>query len=272
MDNPIPQNQALGDERKKKIAGCWDEWSGRYDYGRSYSKDLVLKEDEAWKGFFCSEFGTKPLKILDVGTGTGFLSIPLAELGHQVVGVDMSPGMMSRCMEKAHEKKLDMDLRMGDAESLPFEDESFDVVVSRWVLWTLLHPDKSVSEWYRVLKPGGRAYAFDTPFVGKDRNKFDNRIRRNMGRVLITIVERRNAWSETYGKELNERLPLNYDKPGSFDRQVKLFVDCGFSDVMALKMDDASEVSKEMWKRRPWRYRLSCKWNQEWYCVSCHKS
>jgi ubiquinone/menaquinone biosynthesis C-methylase UbiE len=256
--------QEYHNDLKKKLVEAWDEGCAYYDYDKFYDKDLSSKVDAAWKGFFSSELGNEGLRILDVGTGTGFLSIPLAELGHEVVGVDMSEGMMSICRRKAQGKNVKIDLRNGDAEELPFDDNSFDIVVSRWVLWTLFHPEKAVNEWHRVLRPEGRAYAFETPFIGKEKG---SQIKRYSARLMMSIVERRNAWSNKNGKEIKENLPLHYDYPGSFERQVKLFSDCGFADVTTSRMDEASAVSRETWGHIPLRYRLGWKWTQEWHYI-----
>lgn len=258
------------DLNKKKIAGCWDEWSAAYDWGRFLDRDLINKESATWKGFFSKELGEKRLRILDVGTGTGFLSVPLAEMGHDVVGVDMSDGMISRCRSKAEGSGVRIDLRKGDAEALPFDGGSFDVVVSRWVLWTLLYPDRAISEWHRVVRPGGRAYAFETPFVGKKAGSCD-KIKKNISTLMVSIIEQRNAWSEKYDTEIDKTLPLHYNKPGSYEQQVKLFGDCGFSDVATSRMDEASSISDEKWRKMPWRYRLGGKWDESWYYIRGYK-
>ena len=191
-------------ELKGRISRSWDRWSANYD------RHHDSREDDAWKRFLSEQLGRKQLKILDAGTGTGFLHIPLVELGHKVVGVDLSQGMMSICRRKAQEKGLEIDLRMGDVESLDLEDESFDAVVSRWVLWTLPHPDKALKERRRVVKPGGKILAFETPFVGRDKDKAGKRIRGILGKVMISIIEKRDLWDEQYDKEIDDLLPLNY--------------------------------------------------------------
>ena len=109
---------------------------------------------------FTKSLETKKLKILDVGTGNGSLALVLAGMGHDVVGIDISEGVLSVAKEKAKERGVNPDLRIGDAESLEFEDKCFDAVVSRIVLWTLPNPQKAIEEWRRVLKPGGKVYTF----------------------------------------------------------------------------------------------------------------
>ena len=253
-------------EIKNRISRSWDKWSANYD------RSLRSEEEEAWKRFFSEKFGGQKLRILDAGTGTGFLSVSLAELGHDVVGVDMSEGMLAVCRKKAKERRLNLDLRIGDAESLDFEDTSFDAVVSRWVLWTLPHPEKAIREWRRVIKPGEKIYTFETPFAGKNSDGVDRWMRRNLARLMISVIERRNAWAERYGKDIEEKLPLNYNKPGSvINKQVKLFEKCGLENVTVTKMKEASEICKENWEKMPLRYRLGWSGAGDWYSISGYR-
>ena len=96
-----------------------------------------------------------------MGTGTGFLAILFAEMGHKVTGVDLSEGMLEKAKQNADNMGLEIDLFHGDAENLPFEDCSFDLVVNKYLLWTLQEPACAVCEWKRVLKPGGMIFAID---------------------------------------------------------------------------------------------------------------
>ncbi len=100
-------------------------------------------------------------KALDIGTGPGQLAFYLAGAGFNVTGLDISPGMISIARKSAREMQLTIDFRTGDAENLDFADSSFDVVVSRNLVWTLPNPDLALKEWHRVLKPGGRIIVSD---------------------------------------------------------------------------------------------------------------
>ncbi|GEM_PF-6911243 len=62
--------------------------------------------------------------------GTGVLSPLLAEIGHNVTGIDLSDGMLGRAKEKADDRSLSAEFRIDDAENLSFEDELFDVVIN----------------------------------------------------------------------------------------------------------------------------------------------
>ena len=101
------------------------------------------------------------LDVLDMGCGPGFFSILLARLGHAVVAFDYTEGMLERALQNAAEAGVELEVRQGDAQSLPFPDASFDLIVSRNLTWNLEHPERAYAEWLRVLRPGGSLVNFD---------------------------------------------------------------------------------------------------------------
>ncbi|MCC7105671.1 MAG: class I SAM-dependent methyltransferase [Chloroflexi bacterium] len=96
------------------------------------------------------------LDVLDVGCGTGFLATLFARLGHRAVGIDAADEMLDLARTKASTEGLAVVFQRADAESLPFPDQSFDLLVERHVIWTLPRPSVALGEWTRVLRPGGR--------------------------------------------------------------------------------------------------------------------
>jgi SAM-dependent methyltransferase len=93
--------------------------------------------------------------VLDVACGTGVLARHAAERvqpGGRVVGLDLNAGML----EVARRKAPGLDLRQGAAEELPFDDGSFDAVVSQFGLMFFADRERALREAWRVLKPGGR--------------------------------------------------------------------------------------------------------------------
>ena len=112
----------------------------------------------------------KGLRILDVGTGTGFFAILLSQTGHQVEGIDLTPAMLSEAQEVAAQRGLSIVFREMDAQALDYPDESFDVVLSRNLTWTLPEPEKAYREWFRVLKPGGWLLNFDADYAANVRS------------------------------------------------------------------------------------------------------
>lgn len=96
-------------------------------------------------------------RILDVATGTGWTARELARRGARVTGVDIAEGMLSAGREITSEQGLDIAFERGDAEALPFEDETFDAAISTFGIMFTADPRTAAAELARVLKPGGRA-------------------------------------------------------------------------------------------------------------------
>ena len=97
----------------------------------------------------------RPLRVLDIGTGTGFFACILAEQGHDATGIDLTPDMVEHAEHMAAVLGLDASFLVMDAENPQFAPESFDVLVTRNLTWTLPHIAKAYREWYQLLKPGG---------------------------------------------------------------------------------------------------------------------
>jgi SAM-dependent methyltransferase len=94
-------------------------------------------------------------RVLDVATGPGYVAAAAAARGARVVGLDFSPSMIA----EARRRYPDIECLEGDAEALPFDDDSFDVVLMNFGLLHLARPEAAIAHAYRVLAPGGR-YAF----------------------------------------------------------------------------------------------------------------
>jgi SAM-dependent methyltransferase len=95
-------------------------------------------------------------KVLDVACGSGNVAIRAAQAGGQVVGVDLTPELFDAGRRMAREAGVSVDWVEGDAEALPFEDESFDVVLSTFGAMFAPRHEVAAAELARVLRPGGR--------------------------------------------------------------------------------------------------------------------
>ena len=91
--------------------------------------------------------------VLDAGCGTGSLSLLLADHGHHVTGIDLSPNMVDHARRKLAGR--DATFLVGDAGNPPVGDRRFDVVLCRHLLWTLPRPAAALRRWFSVLRPGG---------------------------------------------------------------------------------------------------------------------
>ncbi|MCU1303305.1 MAG: Methyltransferase type 11 [Candidatus Sulfotelmatobacter sp.] len=109
-------------------------------------------------------------RLLDVACGTGNSAIPATRAGASVTGVDIAPNLLAQARERAAAENLDIHFEEGDAEELPFEKHSFDIVLSMFGAMFAPRPERVAAELLRVCKPGGLiAMANWTPegFVGK---------------------------------------------------------------------------------------------------------
>jgi SAM-dependent methyltransferase len=93
-------------------------------------------------------------RVLEVGVGTGLLALPLREAGIEVAGVDLSPAMLRKCVEKAG-GTVPLPLVVGDATRLPFADGAFGAAYLRWVLHLVPDWRAVLAEVVRVVRPGG---------------------------------------------------------------------------------------------------------------------
>ena len=142
-------------------------WNHRYTgYSKVNQKELEGIQRERWKKQFKQLLPeNQNLKVLDIGTGPGFFSIILEELGYSnITGVDYSYKMLEVAKEniqKYGKEHSSIQLIQMDAQNLEFEPESFDIIVSRNLTWNLQNPQQAYSEWLRVLKPYGALFIFD---------------------------------------------------------------------------------------------------------------
>ncbi|MCL2136210.1 MAG: methyltransferase domain-containing protein [Coriobacteriia bacterium] len=143
-----------------ETASYWDSQADALHAQRSES----LGSDELiiWENALSQALPTgKSLRILDAGTGTGFLSVILSLMGHEVVGVDISPVMIQCAYETAAMFGQRIEFRIMDCANLDFQNESFDAVVCLELMSSLPDERPVLSEFKRVLKTDGHLIAID---------------------------------------------------------------------------------------------------------------
>jgi 2-polyprenyl-3-methyl-5-hydroxy-6-metoxy-1,4-benzoquinol methylase len=134
------------------------ETGARYDMTREPSEDYYARMYLHFIGQDLRDrFGAGKLAILDYGCGQGRLSIPLAQEGHRVTGVDISPEAIGRADENAREAGVTVSWHAGGMESLPgaFTGESFDVILCTEVLYMAEDPVPLLTGLLGYLRPGG---------------------------------------------------------------------------------------------------------------------
>ena len=100
-------------------------------------------------------------KVLEVAPGPGYLAVEIARLGFQVTGLDISHTFVQIGSENARQAGVSVDFRQGDAAVMPFEADSFDLIVCQAAFKNFVHPASALDEMYRVLRSGGTAVIQD---------------------------------------------------------------------------------------------------------------
>ncbi|MEV3969676.1 class I SAM-dependent methyltransferase [Streptomyces sp. NPDC050698] len=131
----------------------WDARAASFDE----EPDHGLRDPEvrrAWAGRLRGWLPGRAGDVLDLGCGTGSLSLLASEQGHRVTGVDLSPAMVTLARQKLAGR--DAVFLVGDAASPPVGEQGFDTVLVRHVLWALPDPGRALRHWRGLLRPGGR--------------------------------------------------------------------------------------------------------------------
>ena len=133
----------------------WDKEAASFDDEPDHGlRDPVVHE--TWSNFLRAALPYTHATILDIGCGTGSLSVLLAGLGHHVTGIDLSPSMISLARAKAARLGLQIEFHVMDAASPQLPHGEFDGIVCRHLLWTLPEPKQVLQRWADLLKPKGR--------------------------------------------------------------------------------------------------------------------
>lgn len=157
------------DGEKRLTAAAYDRWSHVWDLAR-YTNQTIYRTA-------LQLLDARHRTVLDVGCGTGLMSVRLARSGRRVAAVDLSAAMIARARRRYG---LAVDFIEGDAEDLPFNDDAFDAVVNLISFHHYPDPLRAVAEFRRVLRRDGRLVLI----------AFDRRSH------YIALAQRMNAWTK----------------------------------------------------------------------------
>ena len=163
--------------------------------GRSVWTDAILKYAPR-KGI---------LEILDVGTGPGVFATILAMEGHRATGIDISENMLKEARENSERMGVSPKYFLMNSQELAFPDHSFDMIVSRNVVWTIKEPELAYKSWLRCLKPGGRVIVFDA----------------NHDKDMKMSVQREQKYKDRFGEEPPVSY-TDYEEARGFRKELKL--------------------------------------------------
>lgn len=216
-----------------------DYWDLRANgFSNAVEEELVTESYKEWTDFFRNAIIKEHAEVLDDGTGPGFFAVILADLGHRVSAIDYSEQMVMQARNRLEQLGLEANILKMDAQNLEFQDHSFDVIVSRAVLWNLDNPGKAYAEMYRVLKPGGKIiiddgnmylYQHDEEYARQRQRMLEERRelsvddgglhrKYNTDNVDFSIIER-----------IAENLPMSFQRRPQWD--FEQLIRLGFTDI-----------------------------------------
>lgn len=211
-------------------------WDGRSEgYSEVNVAELGSYKMTVWKELINrykpAVIGRK-LKVLDIGTGPGFFAITMASCGYEVTAVDYTDAMLHKAKHNAGSYANSIKFMQMDAHYLDFEDNTFDLIVTRNLTWNLEKPDQAYQEWHRVLVPGGRLLNFDANWYlhlydeSKRSEYQEDRINAQKKGVNDHYIHTNTIKME----EIAKNLPLSRTMRPQWDAAV--LINTGFKKVM----------------------------------------
>lgn len=180
-------------QRQELITAYWSDHAVSYD-DHPTSRLHMGDAADVWQRIWASALPDAPLSVLDLGTGTGQVALHLWALGHRVTGTDLAEGMLDLARAKAAALQDPPAFLVGDAAEPDLPEASYDAVTARYLLWTLRHPERSLSRWLRLLRPGGTLAVVDSTWfergiaTGHDRRDDDVFLRAYRDAVADTVT------------------------------------------------------------------------------------
>ncbi|SER62829.1 class I SAM-dependent methyltransferase [Corynebacterium cystitidis] len=135
-----------------------NHWSGRAaEYHEHHlTKVRFPHYREAWTKVLIQALPPPPARILDAGTGPGYVAELCSDIGYEVVGIDIAPGMLELARKNyPHLEFIETNVVNPQVEGV------FDAVVARYVLWTLTDPQRALTRWMELIPAGGLIVAID---------------------------------------------------------------------------------------------------------------
>jgi 2-polyprenyl-3-methyl-5-hydroxy-6-metoxy-1,4-benzoquinol methylase len=172
-------------KRLQEARQYWDHEASSFDD----APDHGLRDPAAlaaWTSFLKTFLPSTCANILDIGCGTGTLSVVLASLGHQVTGMDLSTAMLANAKTKANARGLQIEYLVGDAAFPGLAPRKFDIILCRHLLWALPKPQQVLSRWVELLNSQGRMILVEG-FWGTGAGLHANDILQMLPPVLVNL-------------------------------------------------------------------------------------
>jgi ubiquinone/menaquinone biosynthesis C-methylase UbiE len=202
--HPDEKATALTRSRYQRLSSIYDQMEGMGE--RRYAP---------WRAMLWSQ--VRGPKVLEVGVGTG-KNIPYYPPGLEITAIDLTPGMLERARKRAAALNQSVDLLLGDIQALEFPDASFDTAVATFVFCSVPNPLLGLSEFKRVVKPGGQVLLLEHV---RSTNQIEGALMDALNPLVVRIM----------GANINRRTVENVQKSGLVLEKVE---DLGMGGIFKL--------------------------------------
>jgi ubiquinone/menaquinone biosynthesis C-methylase UbiE len=245
----VPDPWSMGIKEQQEAYHDWEAKTYEEKFSISYDERCIEYARDRFRKVVPE--GETFERVLEIGAGTGFFLINLALGGcldgAELEATDISDGMLEVCRRNGREHGLEIATKQGDAEALPYPDDSFDLVIGHAFIHHLPVPGVAIREMHRVLKPGGQLVIAGEPTELGDKVSWV--VKRNTYRAFRAVTAipgltqlRRPSITESGGTAMDEVLAglehvvdLHTFRPKDVEQMAKL---AGF--------DEARVVTEEL--------------------------
>jgi ubiquinone/menaquinone biosynthesis C-methylase UbiE len=229
---------ATSDDPQSCITGFWSKVAPEYEAhpGNVPARDGA--EYAAWVDAMRDLLPPTPADVLDLATGTGFLALIAARLGHRVAAIDASGEMLEQARMNAGPEGVDIAFDLGDAVAPAFADDSFDAITNRHFIWTLREPERAFRSWRALLRPGGRIVAIDGFWFAAPANEDAAR------------EEAPGLFEKHYTRATRAVLPIM--QLASPEPVAEMFRAAGFTKVSISHLTRVHALAKDPPGKQPW--------------------
>lgn len=251
---------------KDEIREYWSARAATFDQSPGHG---MRSDDEvkAWAALFSQHFRDAQVKnVLELASGTGQITHVLLSMGMNVTAIDLCEPMIEIASTKHKNAKNRAKFYLGDAENTMMEDERFDAVCSRHLVWTLLDPETALSDWKRTLKPGGIVVVIDGDWVTTPQ-----RWSAKLKRTIVNLWNRMDGTVLPYDKEAHENIigRVYFNKGLRIERMSQMLSDAGFIDIQSNTLES---IWTQQQKHMTLKERISLGiWYGHYFMISARK-